>query len=284
MFNNALTSSKRLIVDPDAAKENTSLLVAHGPDFDYALESLRGIAAFLVVLSHALPEGLTTVPDFKLSGVWQYSPPGHLSVLVFFLLSGYVIGLTNARPIITGIGRRQYFKKRFVRLYPLYLISLVATIAVAALGGIFYGVGTFSGWLLFLQGIVVPVPTHNQPLWSLGYEVFYYALFLVISARQWRPEWVAIAFLLLGLIISQVVASEHIILASYAYGGVFWFIGMYLARTPRSNQLPQYGSMLALMFLMLGLDRLNIAVSVADALHLNVTVEQAHSFFCTTPQ
>ena len=265
---------------PVATGLGDSTVSTERPDahFDYTLEALRGLAALMVVFTHALSDGPTVEQQGTISGIWQYGPPGHLAVLVFFMLSGYVIGLTNPRPIATGQGRKLYTKKRLVRLYPLYLISLAVTLAVGVLLKVPYTLGTVTGWLLFLQGAAVPVPGHNTPIWSLGYEVLYYGLFLVVSAYQWRPERVALAFLLLGFAITK-LPGVPLILTTYSYGGVFWFLGMYLAKAPRSNQPPQYGTMLAFLLLMFSFSRLNLGGSVIEALHLNVTPAQAPILF-----
>lgn len=248
------------------------------PTFDYSLEALRGLAALLVVLEHSIGNGPTPDPSYHISGVWQYPPPGHLSVIVFFMLSGYVIGLSNSKPITTNSGRKLYLKKRLVRLYPLYLLTLVATFSVAIMYHTPSGVGTIIGCLLFLQGLVVKVPAYNHPIWSLGYEILYYILFLVVSARKWGPGWVAVSFLTFGLVISQ-LSIQPIILASYAYGAVFWFLGLFLSRMPKSIKPLQYGTMLAFLLLMLSFQRMNLMFSALYSLHLDVNEAQAPSWF-----
>ena len=246
--------------------------------FDYSLEALRGLAALLVVFEHSWANGPTPDPSYHISGVWQYPPPGHLSVIVFFMLSGYVIGLANSKPITTNSGRRLYLKKRLVRLYPLYLLTLAATFFVAVTYNTPAGMGSIIGCLLFLQGLVVKVPTYNQPLWSLGYEILYYMLFLVVSARKWGPGWVAGAFLAFGLVISQ-WSIQPIILACYAYGAVFWFLGLSLSRMPKSIKPLQYGTMLAFLLLMLCFQRMNLVSTALYSLKLDVNEAQAPSLF-----
>ncbi|MEL5994724.1 acyltransferase family protein [Hymenobacter segetis] len=248
------------------------------PIFDYSLEALRGLAALLVVFEHSIGNGPTPDPSYHISGFWQYAPPGHLSVMVFFMLSGYVIGLANSKPITTNSGRKLYLKKRIVRLYPLYLLTLAATFSVAVMYHTPAGAGTIIGCLLFLQGLVVKVPAYNNPIWSLGYEILYYVLFLVVSARRWAPGWVAVAFLAFGLILSQ-LAIQPIILVSYAYGAVFWFLGQFLSRMPKSTNPLQFGTMLAFLLLMLSFQRMNLMFSALHSLQLDVTEAQAPSWF-----
>ena len=236
------------------------------------------MAAFLVVIQHAYAVDSPLDPTFHLTGAWQFSAPGHLSVLVFFLLSGYVIGLSTARPLVTSPDRRLYLRKRVVRLYPLYLISLGLTIVVSALRQMELPAATLGGGLLFLQGLVVGVPDANQPVWSLSYEMLYYLLFLVVSARQWPAERVAAFFFALGLLLSQTHVVP-LVVVSYCYGAVFWFVGLYLCQLPRNVTSPEYGTLLAFLLLMVCFERLNLGYRVFTALHLDVTAADAPLFF-----
>lgn len=123
--------------------------------------------------------------------------------------------------------------------------------------------------VLFLQGIVVKVPAYNPVIWSLGYEILFYVLFLVVSAYQWRAIWVAAAFVAIGLAISLAHLSP-IIMASYAYGAVFWFVGLALSKRPKTTEPLQYGTMLAFLLLMMSFQRMNLLYSIVYSLHLDV--------------
>jgi peptidoglycan/LPS O-acetylase OafA/YrhL len=81
----------------------------------------RFIAAFVVLITHValvLPLGL--LPRL-LAG---FAPAG---MTLFFALSGFVMWLNYAHPI-SGKERRalrNFFRARFVRLYPMYLVVIV---------------------------------------------------------------------------------------------------------------------------------------------------------------
>ncbi|RPD48304.1 acyltransferase [Hymenobacter sediminis] len=247
-------------------------------EFDVSLEALRGLAALLVVIGHAVKVDSHLDPTYHIAGPWQYGAPAHLSVIVFFMLSGYVIGLSNPKPIHTRSERWLYVKKRLVRLYPLYLISLLATIGVAALQQQYFSLTTIGGWLLFLQGLAVDVPDFNQPIWSLGYEIFYYAAFILVSARQWRAEYLAVLFLIIGLFISKLHIGP-VVLASYAYGAVFWFLGLFLNRFRKSSKPLRFGKMLAFLLLLLCFERMNLGFSILYALNLDIKEIDTPSFY-----
>jgi len=241
------------------------------------LEALRGVAALAVLLGHVLWAGPALDPHYRPSGPWLLVPPGHLSVLVFFMLSGYVIGLTNAAPLATGPARWHYLRKRLVRLYPLYLVALALTAAVSA--G-YYAAASgreVAGWLTFLQGLAVAVPARNPPLWSLPYELGYYVLFMLVSARRWRAGWVAAAGLLLGLA-GTALRVQPVALVAVAYGAVFWFAGLALARRPARSGPPPYGNMLAFLLLFLCYQRLNLGYTLLQAAHLDLD-ERQFSYF-----
>jgi peptidoglycan/LPS O-acetylase OafA/YrhL len=126
------------------------------------LEGLRGACATLVVLSHwgeffpqreGIVAYLAEIPR----------PFGFLAVIVFFILSGFVIG--RATPAARG-GRAvaDYLQRRFIRLYPIYLVALVASFVVA---GKPLASGEFLLHAAFLQNAVVGTVASNGPLWSL---------------------------------------------------------------------------------------------------------------------
>jgi peptidoglycan/LPS O-acetylase OafA/YrhL len=245
--------------------------------FDYTLEAVRGLAALLVVLGHVLAAGPQLDMHYRPAGIWRYAPPGHLSVLVFFLLSGYVIGRANAAPITTGSIGRRYLKKRLVRLYPLYVLALALTAALAASYHKPISLTVMGGYLGFMQGFVMAVPSYNQPIWSLPYEVIYYLLFLPVSARRWPAGWVAGVCVGLGLLITQLGVLPPIA-GALAYGGAFWFSGLWLAGRPPREQPLCYGTLLAYLLLLLSYQRLNILYTALHTLGLDVN-ETKVAFF-----
>jgi|ERR1035437_1208945 peptidoglycan/LPS O-acetylase OafA/YrhL len=96
--------------------------------FDPELEGLRGFAALGVMFYHGVgTRGLDVA--YKPEGFLAYLSLSGLGVYLFFVLSGYVIGINyqNRSTFKTGL----YLKKRLVRLYPLYLISFLSILVLA---------------------------------------------------------------------------------------------------------------------------------------------------------
>jgi len=143
------------------------------------LEGLRGVCACLVVLDHLgeyFPNKTGWV--FYVYGFFG-RPIGFTAVMVFFILSGYVIGhstrtLPPTRPFIAN-----YLLKRLIRLYPIFLIALVVSFLVARQP---IASAYFALHALFLQNALsaVPVIDTDGALWSLNFEVVYYILFVAI--------------------------------------------------------------------------------------------------------
>lgn len=90
------------------------------------LDGARGALAWLVVLDHlVLLSGATTLKPW----VHSLMAPGGYAVLVFVILSGFVIThllLNRPEPY------RAYLVRRFFRLYPAYFVALTASFVVVA--------------------------------------------------------------------------------------------------------------------------------------------------------
>jgi len=199
-------------------------LIKHG--YSKPIEQYRGLCALLVLSAHVLVHTDTLVDNFKWPIYLEYLGSGYLSVMVFFCISGYVIGITNDKP---KLDIKNYLKRRLVRLYPIYLISIILCIIFA--GGISFYVLT--GNLLFLQNdspyghINMPVFV-NYATWSLNYEIVYYLLFIALFYFQ--PKLWKLFALLLALSIACLFTNDSFVfLSNYINGFYFWVLGLIVA-------------------------------------------------------
>ncbi|KQQ96831.1 acyltransferase [Massilia sp. Leaf139] len=151
--------------------------------FSLYLDCCRFLAAVLVVASHFGPFGAIVAPR----GSWWLNL-GRESVVVFFVLSGFVIAYTTERK---NAGLRDYCVARCTRIYSVALPLVLLGFAIAAVlvltqqaaPGQFYQLA--KPWLylplhlLFMGELwtVSEPPPLLGPYWSLGYEVWYYVLF-----------------------------------------------------------------------------------------------------------
>lgn len=116
----------------------------------------------------------------------------YLMVDFFFVLSGFVIALNYIDRLGTAGGIVRFQRRRFWRLYPLHLFTLLVFLAIETLKFVFErktGIvsnypafdisdgGAFLANLFLLQGIVLNKVTFNFPSWSISTEFWTYLAF-----------------------------------------------------------------------------------------------------------
>lgn len=180
------------------------------------LDCLRGLLAVYVVIGHArflLWEGWSSwkTQDHPFwadllaasSGLFRY---GHEAVMVFFVLSGFFIHLRAATPLVSRdtswkFNIKAYVTRRAHRIVPTYLFALLITVLCDIAGrklfpALYLGTTGFADidagfqtkgydknsitWaLLLLPSCMGRDFGSNGPLWSLGCEMVYYAVYPV---------------------------------------------------------------------------------------------------------
>ncbi len=181
------------------------------------LTSLRGIAAFAVVLQHFSASAQTLTPDW----IPSLAPHGYMAVDFFFVLSGFIMSLTYLAEF-EARGLRafpDFMVKRIARIVPLNLfVLLVLTIAGLVSRGLtgtnmFFDDSTIAFDLpanaLMLQGLGVG-QNLNGPSWSISTEFAAYFLFpLFVVCVFNRARVLSAAVLLFALAILCSVAMRH---------------------------------------------------------------------------
>jgi peptidoglycan/LPS O-acetylase OafA/YrhL len=206
---------------------------------EMGIEGVRGIAALLVALSHLFYMNIL-LPAFHLNPFVREFEAGHAGVLIFFVLSGYVISWTNTEAF-SAAAARKYLKRRFVRLFPIYFVAMILTIFVIQISGMHESLRVIVGSFLCLQnfngyfGPGLDPPRVNGPLWSLNYEVLYYGLFLLLWRRRPALFWVFVPAVILGILAWFVPRITPLFLASYGCGWVFWASGWWLSSQPKQE-------------------------------------------------
>lgn len=202
------------------------------PARDRPLDALRGICAVLVLVSHLLLPMPAVDPG--------YSPPARLfawfnlglpAVLMFFVLSGYVIGLTTQVPAGPA-ALADYLRRRAWRLLPVtYGAILLSWWLHPAVDG-----RMLLGNFLFLQnylpypltGWFLPPLLNNQVLWTLHYEALYYVLFILV----WRlapPASAVFGLAALGTFGMALAWPVPELIGRQACGALYWFGGLAVA-------------------------------------------------------
>lgn len=207
------------------------------PDRYRSLDGLRGVAALVVVFHHSL----LTIPSIaeypgvpKIGSlVWwlEVSPlklfsAGAEAVLVFFVLSGFVLVLPVAR-------RRNYdwvayYFRRGIRLY----LPVVASIALAgvvivltqrvALGNGSAWVSAWSipapDWGIFVSSLDIFAPGNlvNNPLWTLRWEIIFslalplFAFGAILARRWWLAAITAVLLVVFIGVLKNVALFQYL--------------------------------------------------------------------------
>lgn len=199
------------------------------PTYDYKLEGLRGIATILVASHHVLGLKNLLDPTYHPNAYFASLQAGHGAVLLFFVLSGYVIGLTNTTDFASQkVGN--YIIRRGLRLVPIYIIAVCLGVLlrpkdspITILGNFFF-LQNFDNYFSWL---VLPIGG-NPAIWSLNYEVLYYLTFIFI---WWlRPKVITLfVWVFIVSAIGWFSSSFPQFIAGYASGWCYWLSGLWLA-------------------------------------------------------
>jgi peptidoglycan/LPS O-acetylase OafA/YrhL len=138
------------------------------------LDALRGFAALVVVFEHALEPLL---PEAR-SPVKAVFEPGWYGVLVFFLVSGYIVPASLERRGSV----RAFWISRLFRLYPLFGVGVAGMALLVAVGWddphtwwSSRPLALALGHLTMLQNLL-DMPNLVNVLWTLSYEMAFYLL------------------------------------------------------------------------------------------------------------
>lgn len=211
--------------------------------FSIYLDFVRFTAACLVYFYHSnqrwLVQDILPVSNF-----------GHSSVIVFFVLSGFVIAyITDTKEKTFS----SYTASRLSRIYSVALPAIFLTIALDAVGRQFNPVPyvyPFDNFLLrtaaslFVANeiwFVSITSFSNVPYWSICYETWYYVGFAIVMFLPRRIGIVALATLAL-------ILGPKIILL-----GPIWALGVVLYRWKKLHQLPEITAWALVIFSSVGL-------------------------------
>lgn len=192
----------------------------------------RWFAAFLVVIHHVRH---LLVVDFQYAahttlldkGLYFVTGFGHEAVVVFFVISGFLVGgITLERWRARGAQLQPYASARISRIYTVLIPALLIGLGLDLIGLRWFNtselytnsvqyntislnhaidatmtVPDLLGNLFMLQGIVTPTLGSNAPLWSLAYEWWYYCVFALLAAAVTGSGRRRVAYGLLGVAI-----------------------------------------------------------------------------------
>ena len=198
-------------------------------------DSFRGIAALIVAIGHArwllwegYSDGYKLHPDtysffekffMYFMCVFKF---GHEMVMLFFVMSGFLIHYGFSKKIQDGVAKLDisYFKKRFIRIYPVLLVALLLTYLLDCVG-IFTHLPIYTSStnnLIINESIKIDLSNNNflenlflygskvwgsnGPMWSLKLEWFFYLIypvFYLINRKYVKSSY--LIFILFSLIV-----------------------------------------------------------------------------------
>ena len=173
----------------------------------HALDGLRGALACVVMLKHATEHG-------GHGPMWLHIA-SQAAVVCFFAISGYV--LTRSWDGRFGL----FLARRFVRLWPVYALTLAAGYVIAGLPP--------EPTQFFWYPVLLPAqgPEINVPIWSLRIEAWamLFMPFFVWSSRS--PRRLAVALIAVGI-------AAH--LYTKLFFGLFFICGAFASRWTFRNR------------------------------------------------
>lgn len=226
----------------------------------FAIDLLRAASALLVMLGHErnllfVDGGQVLHSNPAISALYFMTGFGHSAVVIFFVLSGYLVGGPAGSAIGQGkFSIRDYYMNRLVRLWVVLLPALALGAAFdhvgIAAGGVTGRYGgqsgsnlvagvpdlsllTAIGNALFLQTILVPTFGSNSALWSLANEFWYYALFPLLATPFIKRSMKSAVGCTLALLLTALLGTKIV------SGGIIWLFGALAWRLRRHEMEPR---------------------------------------------
>lgn len=147
-------------------------------------DALRAAAILLVFSFHLVLHTRPAVGTHSLT-LWFL---GVLGVNCFFVLTGFLLGRPFMAALLNEKVRmpsfRQFYLRRLLRIYPLYLFALMVTaVCLSIFTGRAPATGNIVAHVFFLQGLFPQyVDSIDSPMWTMGIDVSFY---LLLPVAMW---------------------------------------------------------------------------------------------------
>lgn len=226
------------------------------------LDFLRGLAALLVLaghlrafvfVGHAPGDGVVTSIFYLVTGF------SHQAVIIFFAMSGYLVGGKALTQIFArNFSWHPYLTRRLSRLWLVVIPSLLLTLALD-LPGLWWANGydgtyrtlylsgpvepgidlswqTLLANLFFLQTVTAPVFGSNGPMWSLANEFWYYLFIPMVFWTVFAAKGLGARSLGSALILAMILLLP----SHFIEGGFIWLAGAVLAMAAERPRFSRY--------------------------------------------
>jgi len=184
------------------------------------LNELRALAILSILPGHI--EGIKEI--FHLPFSYWYPIPGKLAVILFFVISGFLITalLLKEKQHTNKIDLTKFYIKRILRIWPLYFFIILLSILVLNKTDLFH-MPMYSPVLyekldktdIILLLLVMPnyinivIPYATQT-WSIGIEEQFY-LFQPLIVKFIKQGWLLILFILIIIFLKEILYGFDLI-------------------------------------------------------------------------
>lgn len=150
------------------------------------IQLLRALSGLIVVISHVgwgFADHVGPGLGFELGA----NLPGNAAIMVFFLISGYIMVVSSGPLFGDSKARRIFWVRRIIRAMPPYWIAtLIFVVVMLVLQGQWFGAEKIAKSIALIpywpEGQGKPLPV-LWPGWTLYYEMVFYMLFGVMIAQ-----------------------------------------------------------------------------------------------------
>ena len=242
------------------------------------IDALRGLSCLGILLYHVRVDlwigwwQIKSHPEeyssFAKAMAWLSIPAPFLgyAILLFFLISGFCIHYPNTLETRKPIWR-QYFVRRFWRIYPPYLAALALTAGISYLCHVFWADSTWDTHrILRTATLSQNYPPgngqflSNPSLWTIPLEVEFYILYPFAFCLFCRLRSSLLPLFAIGLFAWTVFLGKQGI-SWPSFTALFfwpsWLLGAWVARLHRENRLALISPLIivtiGLLFLFLAL-------------------------------
>lgn len=278
----------------------------------YYLDLLRGLSALLVILEHSRNFLWVDYPEIKnptllIKAIYFISGLGHEGVMVFFVLSGCVVGRI-AIDSLSGPRKWSWREYLFARLSRLWIVLVPALLLTWVLDTVslkvappesfvFVGGGYahmtldqilqyrlhfsyFLANLAFLQTIIFPTFGSNGVLWSLANEFWYYMAFPLLLLAVFGKLSVIqrVIYIALGLVILS--------FGDILQGFFIWIVGAlsyYLGSKLRNTMPVKIGLLISLGFLVISIAMSRVGILDGMMSSYAVAISSGLAVACSLP-
>ena len=210
-----------------------------------SLESLRGLAALTVCLTHASGIKINGAPLLPRSSWWVFLLNGHGPVVVFFVLSGFVLRLSLSNKwkqplpnVAAGFA--------VARLFRIYPVVIATVLLFASARWFYYGQSIpIAGLLRNASLLDVSI---NGAFWTVQVEIFGSVLVLIAFTLERLTNTAVLIGLAVGLIPFSFLGHSSV-LGRPVFALLYPFLFGYLvaAQPQISRSLASRGNMLLLL-------------------------------------